>query len=49
MEVIYSPSKRFELSFYRNQLIHLFVGEGMPRKERKVKSETEESGKAKQK
>eukprot|EP01127_Copromyxa_protea_P022148 TRINITY_DN782_c0_g1_i1.p1 TRINITY_DN782_c0_g1~~TRINITY_DN782_c0_g1_i1.p1 ORF type:complete len:738 (-),score=124.21 TRINITY_DN782_c0_g1_i1:160-2373(-) len=27
MEVIYSPSKRFELSFYRNQLIHLFVGE----------------------
>eukprot|EP01126_Amoeba_proteus_P049627 TRINITY_DN5814_c0_g3_i1.p1 TRINITY_DN5814_c0_g3~~TRINITY_DN5814_c0_g3_i1.p1 ORF type:complete len:451 (-),score=89.77 TRINITY_DN5814_c0_g3_i1:195-1547(-) len=27
LEVIYSPSKRFELSFYRNQLIHLFVAE----------------------
>lgn len=27
LEEVYTPAKRFELSFYRNQVIHLFVSE----------------------
>jgi len=27
LEEVYTPAKRFELSFYRNQIIHLFVSE----------------------
>lgn len=29
LETIYTPIKRFELSYYRNQLIHLFVSEAI--------------------
>jgi glycerol-3-phosphate O-acyltransferase len=29
MEPTFIPSKRFELSFYRNQVIHIFVSEGL--------------------
>lgn len=29
LETIYTPMKRFELSYYRNQLIHLFVSEAI--------------------
>ena len=28
LESIYFPVNRFELSYYRNQVIHLFVSEG---------------------
>jgi hypothetical protein len=28
MERVYYPLKRFELSYYRNQVIHLFIAEG---------------------
>eukprot|EP01116_Phalansterium_solitarium_P014691 TRINITY_DN32477_c0_g1_i1.p1 TRINITY_DN32477_c0_g1~~TRINITY_DN32477_c0_g1_i1.p1 ORF type:complete len:702 (-),score=291.97 TRINITY_DN32477_c0_g1_i1:120-2225(-) len=29
LEQVYTPAKRFELSYYRNQMVHLFVNEGM--------------------
>ncbi len=29
LEPVYTPKNRFELSYYRNQVIHLFVNEGM--------------------
>jgi len=29
LEPVFVPAKRFELSFYRNQIVHLFVNEGL--------------------
>jgi glycerol-3-phosphate O-acyltransferase len=29
LEPVIMPAKRFELSYYRNQIVHLFVNEGM--------------------
>jgi len=29
LELVYTPAKRFELSYYRNQLIHLFIPESI--------------------
>ena len=28
LETVFYPDKRFELSLYRNQVIHLFISEG---------------------